>query len=43
MPSVEEIDFVEEIQEHNKKYRHLLVSPEEKQKLRNRAKRDRRG
>jgi len=43
MPSVEEIDFVKEIQEHNRKYRHLLLSPEEKRKLRNKAKRDRRG
>ncbi len=43
MPSVEEIDFVKEIEEHNRKYRHLLLSPEEKRKLRNKAKRDRRG
>ncbi|MGH7773978.1 MAG: aspartyl protease family protein [Candidatus Binatia bacterium] len=43
MPSVEEIDFVQEIQEHNRKYRHLLLSPEEKRKLRNKAKRGRRG
>lgn len=43
MPAVEKIDFVEEIQEHNRKYRHLLLSPEEKRKLRNKAKRDRRG
>jgi len=41
MPSVEEIDFVKEIQEHNKKYRHLLLSPDEKRKLRNKAKSDR--
>jgi hypothetical protein len=42
MPSVEEIDFVKEIREHNRKYRDLLVSAEEKRKLRNKAKRDRR-
>ena len=41
MPSVEEIDFVKEIQEHNRKYRHLLLSPEEKRKLRNKAKSER--
>ena len=41
MPSVEEIDFVKEIQEHNKKYRHLLLSPDKKRKLRNKAKSDR--
>ncbi len=43
MPSVEEIDFVKEIQEHNRKYGHLLLPPEEKRKLKNKAKRDRRG
>ena len=42
MPSVEEIDFVKEIQEHNRKYRHLLLSPEEKRKLRNKTKSERR-
>jgi len=41
MPAVEEIDFVREIQEHNRKYPHLLLSPEEKRKLRNKAKRER--
>ena len=42
MPSVEEIDFVKEIQDHNKKYGHLLLTEEQKRKLRNQAKRDRR-
>ena len=42
IPSIEEIDFVKEIHEHNRKYRHLLVSPEEKRKLRNKAKGERR-
>jgi hypothetical protein len=42
MPAVEEIDFVREIQEHNTKYHHLLLSAEEKRKLRNKAKRERR-
>ena len=41
IPSVEEIDFVKEIQEHNKKYRNLLLSPEEKRQLRNKTKSDR--
>jgi len=41
IPSVEEIDFVKEIQEHNKKYRNLLLSPEEKRKLKNKTKSDR--
>jgi hypothetical protein len=42
MPAVEEIDFVREIQEHSRKYHHLLLSAEEKRKLRNKAKRERR-
>ena len=42
MPSVEEIDFVKEINEHNRKYSHLLLSGEERQRLRNKAKRERR-
>lgn len=42
MPSVEEIDFVKEIQEHNKKYAHLLLTDEQKRRLRNKAKKERR-
>ena len=42
MPSIEEIDFVQEINEHNRKYRHLLVSQDQKRMDRNRAKRERR-
>lgn len=42
LPSVEEIDFVVEINEHNRKYKHLLVSGDQRRMERNRAKRERR-
>lgn len=41
MPSIENIDFVKEVEDHNEKYKHLLASPDDKRKLRNQAKRDR--
>lgn len=41
-PSVETIDFVKEIDEYNLRYGHLNLSADEKRKLRNRQKRDRR-
>lgn len=41
-PSIEGIDFVLEIDEHNKKYRNFLISDDQRRKERNKAKRERR-
>ena len=41
-PSVEEIDFVKEIEEYKSRYKHLYYSNDEKRRIRNRRKTERR-
>lgn len=43
VPSGEEIDFVQDLDEYNRKYKHLLTSDDQKRKERNRSKRQRQG
>ena len=42
IPSIERVDFVQEIDDHNRKYKHLMMSDEDRRKQRNRAKAQRR-
>ena len=42
IPSIEGIDFVEEINDHNKKYQHLMISDQERRRQRNKSKQERR-
>jgi hypothetical protein len=42
IPSIEGIDFVEEINDHNKKYKPLVISNDERRRQRNKAKQERR-
>ena len=43
VPSGEEIDFVKDLNDYNRKYEHLLMSDDQKRKERNRLKRQRHG
>lgn len=42
-PSGEEIDFVKDLDDYNRKYKHLMMSDDAKRKERNRLKRQRQG
>jgi len=43
VPSGEEVDFTKDLDDYNRKYKHLLMSDDEKRKERNRLKRQRQG
>lgn len=43
IPSGEEVDFVKDLNDYNRKYKYLLMSDDQKRKERNRLKRQRQG